>query len=251
MGIFDFFSSSPEKKVAKAKKVMLNEHHQYQVRQQAIYDLGQIDHEASIHALVERLGVNFRDTIKNEQEREWVRHLLVEQFQERAIEPLKQFISETEISTRSISGAIQVLRELISDDELTSFLVTTLQSHAPSNHRSVEVRLQLIDALEDQEGEIVAAIMPYTADHSDDVRVKVITLLELRLRGIEGDHREVISALLQAMTDPFASGRITRNAAKAIVKIGASLSAFKDELDAESIPEGYRLKGDRLIATEG
>ena len=69
MGLFDLFSSSPEKKIDKAKQVMLNEHHQHQVRQQAIYDLAQFDNELSCRALIERLTVNFRDTIKNEQER--------------------------------------------------------------------------------------------------------------------------------------------------------------------------------------
>ena len=89
MGLFDLFSSSPEKKIEKAKQVMLNEHHQAQVRQQAIYDLAQFNNELSAQALIERLTVNFRDTIKNEQERGWVRSVLVEQFNERAIEPLK------------------------------------------------------------------------------------------------------------------------------------------------------------------
>ena len=50
MGLFDFLSSSPEKKIDKAKQVMLNEHHQHQVRQQAIYDLGQFDNELAVQA---------------------------------------------------------------------------------------------------------------------------------------------------------------------------------------------------------
>lgn len=247
MGLFDIFSSSPEKKAEKAKKVMLNEHHQHQVRQQAIYDLGQLNDEHAAHALIERLGVNFRDTIKNEQEREWVRHLLVEQFGERAIEPLKEFVVETQTSARSVSGAIQVLCELISDEALTEFLIERLQALKPSDHRSVETRHQLIDALEDREGDIIPVISAYTVDHSDDIRIKVINLIEQRLRGVEGEHREVISALLQAMMDPLASGRTSRAAANAIIKMGASLNSFSDELDSEFIPDGYQLKNGYLI----
>jgi len=242
MGLFDFLSSSPEKKIDKAKQVMLNEHHQHQVRQQAIYDLGQFDNELAVQALIERLGVNFRDTIKNEQERGWIRHLLVEQFQERAIEPLREFIRDTQTSARSVSGAVQVLRELITDEDLTTFLIEILSQHQPKDHRTVELRLQLIDALEEQEADIVAAILPYTIDHSDDIRIKVINLIEERLRGIEGEHREIISALLKAMNDPFASGRTARAAAQAIVRMGASLESFTDEVDVDLLPEGYKIE---------
>jgi HEAT repeat protein len=242
MGLFDFFSSSPDKKVEKAKQVMLNEHHQHQVRQQSIYDLGQFDNDLAARALIERLGVNFRDTIKNEQERGWVRHLLVEQFQERAIDPLREFIRETHNSSRSVSGAVQVLRELISDEDLTTFLLEILSQHQPKDHRTVELRLQLIDALEEQAGEIVSALLPYTVDHSDDIRIKVINLIEERLRGVEGEHRDIISALLQAMTDPFASGRTARAAASAVIRMGASLESFEDDFDADLLPEGYQVK---------
>ena len=242
MGLFDFFSSSPDKKVEKSKQVMLNEHHQHQMRQQAIYDLGQFDNDLAVRALIERLGVNFRDTIKNEQERGWVRHLLVEQFQERAIAPLREFIRETQSNARSVSGAVQVLRELVSDEDLTSFLIEILAQHQPKDHRTVELRLQLIDALEEQAGEIVEALLPYTVDHSDDIRIKVINLIEERLRGVDGEHRAIISALLRAMTDPFASGRTARAAAQAIIRMGASLESFGDEFDADLLPEGYQLQ---------
>ena len=152
MGLFDLFSSSPEKKIEKAKQVMLNEHHQAQVRQQAIYDLAQFNNELSAQALIERLTVNFRDTIKNEQERGWVRSVLVEQFNERAIEPLKASLQNASkgSSTYSVSGIIQVLNDLLDHDSLTQLLLETLTALAPSDHRTVELRQQMIDALDDR-----------------------------------------------------------------------------------------------------
>lgn len=249
MGLFDFLSSSPEKKANKAKQVMLNEHHQHQVRQQAIYDLGQLDDEHALHALIERLGVNFRDTIKNEKERGWVRHLLVEQFNERAIEPLKSFIQGAASSNQSISGAAQVLGELISEDEFVAFLIETLNQLLPSDHRTVDLRQQLIDALEEREehgAQVVEALLPYVVDHSDDIRIKVINIVEERLRGVDGDHRPIISSLIQAMTDPFASGRTARAAAQALIRMKAQLSPFADELDGQ-VPEGYVLKKGYLV----
>lgn len=243
MGLFDFLSSSPEKKANKAKAVMLNEHHQHQVRQQAIYDLGQLDDEHALRALIERLGVNFRDTIKNEQERGWVRHLLVEQFSERAISPLKEFIEGASATNQSVSGAAQVLRELIDEDDLVVFLIQVLNQHPPKDHRAVDIRQQLIDALEERaehHEEIIQALLPYVVDHSDDIRIKVINIIEERLRGLEGDHNEVIEALINAMTDPFASGRTARASAQALTRMRALLTPFTAQLEGQ-LPEGYQL----------
>lgn len=245
MGLFDLFSSSPEKKIDKAKQVMLNEHHQHQVRQQAIYDLAQFDNELSSKALIERLTVNFRDTIKNEQERGWVRSVLVEQYKERAIEPLKDSLQGATISSHSVSGVIQVLRDLIPSDVLTELLIDTLGQLLPSDHRTVELRQQLIDALDEQTGDIVTALLPYTVDHSDDIRIKVINLIEEKLRGEEGDHSEIIHALIAAMIDPFASGRTARASASALIRMSANLEPFFEDIE-DQVPEGYKLAGGYL-----
>ena len=245
MGLFDLFSSSPEKKIDKAKQVMLNEHHQHQVRQQAIYDLAQFDNELSCRALIERLTVNFRDTIKNEQERGWVRSVLTEQYQDRAIELLKESLQGAAQSNYSVSGVIQVLRDLMEETALTELLVQNLSALSPKDHRSVELRQQLIDALDEQPGEIVSALTPFTIDHSDDIRIKVINLIEERLRGEEGDHTEVIKALISAMTDPFASGRTARASAQALIRMSANLDAFSEDLE-DQVPEDYQLIGGYL-----
>ena len=71
---------------------MLNEHHQQQVRQEAMQELVAMDSPEAIGALIKRLGVNFRDTIKNEQEKRWVHQTLVEYFSDRAVAPLIEFI---------------------------------------------------------------------------------------------------------------------------------------------------------------
>jgi HEAT repeat protein len=237
MGLFDFFSTNINKRIDKAKRVMLNEHHQSTVRQEAIQELVGYDHEDAIAALVERLGHNFRDTIKNEQERQWIRHFLVEKFQDRSIEPLKNFIT----GNQSISGAIVTLKELITEEDLTTFLLDLLQSYEPQDHRSTEARLQLIDALDEQSGYFVEILLPYTLDHSDDIRIKVINLLEEQIRGVEGDHDAVIRALISVMTDPYATGRIVRSAANALIRMQANLKEYAS-LIQDDVPDQYSFK---------
>ena len=106
MGLFDFFSGKKSgSKVDKIAKKMLNEHHQQQVRQEAIQELISIGTPESIRALVSRLGVNFRDTIKNEQEKTWVTDVLVNEIGPDAIEPMVGYIR----SEQNISAVIRAL----------------------------------------------------------------------------------------------------------------------------------------------
>jgi len=226
MGLLDIFSSSPEKKIEKTKKVMLNEHHQAQVRQGAIYDLMHNEHPAAIDALVERLGVSMRDTIQNEKEQGWVHDILVDRCKEKAIEPLKGYIRENLL----ISKAILALRELISEEDLIEFLCEVLSSYDPKDHRSVDARQNLVDALGDLEESPLAVLLPYTLDHSDDVRVKVINVIRERISASRGDEGESAKALIEALTDPFASGRTMRAAGKALVDLKLNVASFAEPI---------------------
>ena len=239
MGLFDLFSSKPtSKKIAKAKSVMLNEHHQLQVRQESIQELIHYGTDEAIEALIERLGVNFRDTTKNEKEQSLIQQVLVEAFGARSIDLLKKFITQSE--SKSLSRALFTLKSLISQEEMTEFLLTSLERFNPKDHRTVETRLQIIDALDEQPGEIIQVILPYVMDHNDDVRIKVINLIEDRITGIEGDHEYIIKSFLEAMTDPFAGGRITRAVAQSLIRLEVNLSGYAEEIK-DHMPDGYRL----------
>ena len=239
MGFFDMFSSKPtSKKIAKAKSVMLNEHHQLQVRQESIQELIHYGTDEAIEALIDRLGVNFRDTTKNEQEQSWIQQVLVEHFAERSIDLLKKFITQSE--SKSLSRAIFTLKSLIGQEEMTVFLITSLERFDPKDHRTVETRLQVIDALDEQPGEIIESILPYVMDHNDDVRIKVINLIEDRIIGIEGEYEYIIRAFLDAMTDPYAGGRITRAVAQSLIRLEVNLSGYENEIK-DQMPDGYRL----------
>jgi hypothetical protein len=250
MGLFDIFSSSPEKKIEKTKRVMLNEHHQAQVRQGAIYDLMNMEHPEAVAALVERLGVSMRDTIQNEKEQGWVHDILVDRCKERAVEPLKAYIKGNQL----ISKAILALKELISDEELELFLCEVLKGYDPKDHRSVDARLNLIDALHDLPSSPLEVFLPYALDHSDDVRVKVINTIRERLTQeateateITQEQREAATkALVGALSDPFAAGRITRAAGLTLARLELNVSAYTDQLT--DLPDELYLEGGLIKA---
>ena len=238
MGLFDFLSSDPNKKVERLAKKILNEHHQQQVRQEALDELVSIGSPAAIGALIKRLGVNFRDTIKNEQEKRWISDTLVEHFPSDALEPLLTYVK----SEQSISAPIMVLARILPTERMASVLTESLAQYSPTDHRTIAARTQLIDALYDYDDEsVLLAVLPYLMDHDDDIRIKVMGIIEERVKTKKhSDYIEVQEGLLKALTDPMASGRITRRAAVILSGYDADLSKRSGEL-ADIMPEGYVL----------
>lgn len=244
MGLLDFFSRKPTpSRIDKNAKRMLNEHHQQQVRQESLEELVGFGTTDAISALIRRLGVNFRDTIVNEQEKKWVSNVLVEQFPDLSVEPLVAFIS----NDQTISAAIRTLARLIEPEQLTTILIEALETRAPEDHRTISARLQLVDALSDIEDlRITETLLPYLMDHDDDVRIKVIETLEQRLqkRGKMAVERELADranlALVGVLKDPEASGRITRRAAEALRAVDADVGRHALEL-VDFLPEGYAI----------
>lgn len=238
MGLFDFFGKkTTTSKVDKAAKRMLNEHQQQQVRQEAMQELVNMDTPEAISALIRRLGVNFRDTIKNEQEKRWVHDTLVDFFKDRAIEPLVAFIR----TDHSISAAILVLRKLSSEEMVEALLCEVLASYKPDDHRTFEVRLQLVDALSDvPTTAAMAACLPYLVDHDDGVRLKVLELIDGKIGRDHELYDKTLNGLIEVLKDPMASGAISRRAAEMISKFDADLRAHVDTL-AAFLPDGFVL----------
>ncbi len=236
----DLFAKDSPKKIAKLEKRILDQHQQQQVRQESLDELVSIATPEAIGTLVKRLGTNFRDSIKNEQEKRWVHNTLVEHFRERAIEPLIGFIR----ADQTISAAIRTLGDLIDQDRLVGLLVEVLESYEPGDHRSIEARMQIVDALADiEDPRIEPAVIAYALDHDDDVRIKVIELLDARVSKGHAQYDAVTAQLVCVLKDAMASGRITRRAAEALSKLGADLSKQATEL-TDFVPDGYRFGDD-------
>ncbi len=246
MGLFDFFSNKPTpKKIEKISARMLNEHHQTQVRQEAIEELIAFGTPEAIGALVRRLGTNFRDTIKNEQEKRYIDQVLVERFGERSITPLETYVR----TEQTISAAIRTLAKLVDEEWLVGLCVDTLGQYSPTDHRSIDPKLQLVDALADHPDDprVVPAVMPHVLDHDDDIRVKAMDLLESKVGKDHPQYGEVVEALVKAMKDPLASGRITRRAARALGGLDADFSDRREELE-EFVPDGYSITENGRLA---
>lgn len=239
MGLFDFFSSAPSPaKIEKIMKRMLNEHHQAQVRQESMEELANIGTPLAIEALIRRLGVNFKDTIVNEQEKRWVADTLVERFGAQAVEPLLAFIKKEQ----NVSLAVRTLARLVTKERVVAALMDALKGYAPSDHRTIHAKLQLVDALDEHENaEIIPALLPHLQDHDDDVRIKVVELLE-RKAPRHPDHMPAVqAAFIELLLDAEAAGRILRRAAEAGVALNLDVGAVRSKLSG-ALPDGFAVK---------
>lgn len=238
MGLFDLFSNKPTTaKIGKLTKKILNEHQQQQIRQEAINELVNFGTPEAVSALVRRLGVNFRDTIKNEQEKKYISDILVDHFGPDAIEPMLGHIR----TEQKISSVIHTLRRIMPEDRLVLLLLETLQQYAADDHRTVEQRSQLVDALGDyQHADVVPGLVPYLADHDDDIRIKIMDVIEDRVDKGHQDYEQVVDGLCGVLKDAYASGRITRRAAGLLNAMDSNLSKRVDEL-ADFVPDGFSL----------
>ena len=168
--------------------------------------------------------------------------MLVQQFGADAVEPLTGYI-RTEMT---ISAAILALAKLISAEALVGLLVDTLSGYAPDDHRSIDAKLQLIDALADLEDErVVPAVTPHAMDHDDDVRIKVMGLIDTRVTPGHERYDTVVAALIEVLKDPHASGRITRRAAESLQVLDANLADQAEAL-ADLVPDGYTFDGAKI-----
>jgi HEAT repeat protein len=245
MGLFDFLSGKPTPaKIEKIMKRMLNEHHQPQVRQESMEELAGIGTPLAIEALTRRLAVNFKDTIVNEQERRWVADILVERFGEQAVEPLLAFIAKEQ----NLSLAVRTLARLVSQDRLVTALVAALGSYAPADHRTIQAKMQIVDALEEiDDPRVIGALLPHLMDHDDDVRIKVVGVLEHKVPRHPEQRDAVRTAFAGLLLDAEAAGRILRRAAEAAVTLDLDFAAERGALSA-SLPDGFTLNADGRLA---
>lgn len=238
MGLFDFLSSKPTPaKIEKIMKRMLNEHHQAQVRQESMMELADIGTPLAIEALVRRLGVNFKDTIINEQEKRWVADTLVDRFGSQSIEALLAFIKKEQ----NVSLAVRTLARLVTKDRLVAALLEALKGYAPSDHRTIHAKMQLVDALEaHDDAAIIPALLPHLQDHDDDVRIKVVELLEAKAPKHPALRPEVDAAFVALLLDAEAAGRILRRAAEASAVLGVEVGEARTKLTGQ-LPDGFTL----------
>ncbi len=174
LGLFSGGSGLSEKAIAKQTKMATNQFAQPEMRREAMDRLVKDGTPAAIAGLLKRFTINATGEIADEEEKKWLEKTLVD-LGEVSINPIREYIARE----KNLTYPINALFELQSKDEVLSFLIGVLNSYGPEDHRSGELKLQIIYQIEEHDdGKFLSSLTPYLQDHDDDVRLAVLDIFD-------------------------------------------------------------------------
>jgi hypothetical protein len=244
--VFGFFTSKQldAKKVAKIAALASNPYAQPEVRMKELQRLMDDGSPVAVAGALKRFGAHANGAIADEEEKKWLEKALVEAGH-KSQAPLEHYI-QTE---SKLTYALRAYTALVGLSQAASFFVRVLHAYGPEDHRSVESKLQLIWALEEglSEPGVVHGLVPFLADHSDDVRWAVLTLVDKALHGA-GCSADTVQSVLrtakEVFLDPSTSMRIHQAYGSFLVEHKAVFAS-----SAETLPEAS--KGLFVISPKG
>jgi hypothetical protein len=199
-------------------------------------DLFRMGTPEAYRAVLERFTYLCQSLHWDDQEKRWLVDKLAETG-EPCVAPLKAFILEDD----AVNFAVRALERLVTEQEVQETLLAALKARAPDDYRKAQAKIELIDHLGSRPPSplLWEAIRPYLDDHSDDVRNKVLEVVEgWKHAGAAGE----VAALLQ---DDTLSARIHRQAARCLCTLEVKLNP------APVLPpaalEDYQVDGDGQV----
>mgnify|MGYP006270577835 CR=1 FL=1 len=221
MGVWDLFKSKPP--VEKASKQLREPYAQPEARETAMNKLFEIGTDEAYDAVLKRFTFNASGQIADESEKRQLVERLAATGQ--AVVPALQRFIRTE---SNLTFPIQALQQILPGPEVTEFLVETLQSHDPRDHRSTQAKTQLVVSLAELlPSDRAEVLVPYLHDHSDDVQFQVIVALEHLA------HPPTKDALIDVCCTDEHAGRIRRRAAQALAALEWSVKHRFEDFDPE------------------
>ncbi len=238
MGLFGLFGGDKptEKSIAKQVTKVKERYAQPEYRRVAMETLLDWGTPDALDGVLARFTVVVQSPHWDEEEKRW----LVEELAERgepAIEALRRFLK----TSNNIGFAARAMERLVDKEQFRDELAAALQARDPEDYRSVQGKQELVAALgETEDPKVVEVVMPYVDDHSDDVQVTAVEVIE-RL-GNEEQQQKLVAIL----GEDFRSARVARAAAGAVSRLKLPIDPEKP-LSA-SVMEDYSVKDGTLVS---
>lgn len=234
MSFWRIFGKGPlsDKQIAKAAALAANSFAQPDVRMREMERLIDDGSPAAIRGLLKRFAVNAHGHIADEDEKKWLEDALVE-IGQGAVAPLEDYISTED----KLTYALRAYERIVGSEAAAQCFLNVLKRYGADDYRSVEAKLQLVWQLASyiDAPQVLAELVPFLLDHSDDVRWAVIDLLE-RAADKKALPAEILTQasekLAVLVVDPEVSLRISRRTADVLaerewpLQEGAALNAF-------------------------
>lgn len=245
-GLFSSDKSLSEKAIARLTKQATSQFAQPEMRREAMDKLVADGSPAAISGLLKRFTINSNGEIADEEEKQFLEKVLVE-LGEVSITPIREYIAKE----KNLTYPINSLFQLQPNEEVLTFLLDVLDSYGPEDHRSGELKLQIIYQIEEHDdGKYLPRLVPYLQDHDDDVRLAVLKVFdEARYKGyITKETAQAIAAQLapQVLEEEF-SPRVQLQVAALLCKAEWALPEGEQTELIPMLQERYYLDKKRFV----
>jgi hypothetical protein len=198
----------------------------------------------ALRAVCQRFTVVVQSPHWDEEEKRW----LVDELAKRG-EAARSVLVEFLARADHIAFAARALQRLVKHDEYVQDLMTALKARAPEDHRSTQGKAELVAALaETGDARVAEALLPYLADHGDDVQCACVDAYE-RLWPKLDQKDGLLRGLQAVVVDDGRSARVLRHTAAAMQRLGLPIDATKPL--APAVAEDYVVKDGKLSPAHG
>ena len=236
VGLFDLIKPNDKKKIEGLVKKVKEPYAQPEVRREAMEGLFKMGTDDALRGVLKRFTFVCQSLHWDGEEKRWLIDELARTGTP-AVQPVKDFIHQDD----NVVLAIRALEKLLDAQQVTETLISALQARAPDAYRATQAKLEIIDHLgsgpvSDRAWE---AVQPYLEDHSDDVRAKVLEV-------VEGWSLEAAAAqVARLLLDDTLSARVHRQAAQCLCALKARLSPAP--VLPPAAQEDYTVDGDGQV----
>ena len=202
-----------QRRIDRASKLACNSFAQPEVRMRELQRLLRDASPEALTGALRRFTANAQGHIADEEEKLWLSGALVDVGQA-ARAPLAAYIR----GGQKLTYALLTYRRIVPHAEAATLFAQVLADIGPHDHRRSEAKQQLVLALTDDLAApgIIDSLVPFLADHADDVRWQVLETLEAALTslGVGANDRAAIAPQVTALLqDGPVSARIALRAA--------------------------------------
>ncbi len=231
MGLFGLFGSKEEREQGALKKLAKKVTERYgppENRQKAMQQLSDMGTPAALRTLCLRFTARAEPGITDDEEKETVRQMLVDEGAE-AIGPLEAFVREEE---DGIAWALRVLADVAPSEKALSIVVGELARLGKIYTRDPEKKLVLLTWLREHHagasGDAVeAALLPLLEDFSDDVRISATRAFVSVAPG-----EKARDALIQLLLRDRDNARVRGEVLDALATLGADVKGHRPTVEA-------------------
>ena len=214
MGLFDLFKADDKKKIEGLVKKVKEAYAQPEVRQEAMEALFKMATPEAYAGALKRFTYVCQSLHWDGVEKKWLQDELA-RVGHPAVASVKEFIHQED----AVTLAVRSLQRMVDDKEATATLLSALRARSPEDYRRTQAKLELIDCLGETKAfdQVWDAMAPYLEDHSDDVRAKVLEVIE------NWKYQPAAAAVGKLLGDDTLSARVHRQAAQCLCVLEARL----------------------------